>query len=221
MQQSRQRHNDDDNFEFDETDLYTDPRAGDDELVHGSDTDSHTDEVVGRLSDVDERANGKEAGDTSNSNTSTTLRASLNEFGESMRQSPAQSIMRRGEPFSNFDANPKLATRLGTSAPIGIPNVGSWRMDDGSGEEAPTKNVSATFIPPHCLSQQDEFMLSLNGASPSAALKRDRLRVRNAILRSTGFIEMNGEAAQTVYASSAQPRMHSRLTQALTTIGEI
>jgi hypothetical protein len=44
-------------------------------------------------------------------------------------------------------------------------------------------------VPPHQLTRQDDFTFSFNGASPSGCLKRERLRTRNAVLRSTGFLE--------------------------------
>jgi hypothetical protein len=53
----------------------------------------------------------------------------------------------------------------------------------GHGRQA---DAASTFIPPHQLSRQDDFTFSFTGASPSAAIKRERLRARNAILRSTG-----------------------------------
>jgi len=72
----------------------------------------------------------------------------------------------------------------GTSAPIAIPNMAPWRGGDkGSGRQA---DAASTFIPPHQLSRQEDFTFSFTGASPSATLKRERLRARNAILRSTG-----------------------------------
>lgn len=74
----------------------------------------------------------------------------------------------------------------GTSAPIAIPNMAGWRGGadgKGSGRQA---DAASTFIPPHQLSRQEDFTFSFTGASPSATLKRERLRARNAILRSTG-----------------------------------
>jgi hypothetical protein len=79
------------------------------------------------------------------------------------------------------------------------------------------------------------MLCSFTGASPSATLKRERLRTRNAILRSTGFLEPGqGTAtavpipAQAAAAGSsdsgslqvARTPVQSSLTAALTTIGE-
>jgi hypothetical protein len=109
-----------------------------------------------------------------------------------------------------------------------------WRPDRPGGAEP--REAAATFIPPHQLSKQDDFMFSFTGASPGAGLKRERLRARNAILRSTGFIEpVGGSSAAAAAAAAAdgdegrptpapappvRPAVHSSLTAALTTIGE-
>eukprot|EP00951_Prasinocladus_malaysianus_P003138 scaffold22309_cov45-Prasinocladus_malaysianus.AAC.1 len=55
-------------------------------------------------------------------------------------------------------------------------------------EEA--KNLPQTFIPPHMMGSVDTaaFGFDITGASPAAILKKDKLRTRNAILRSTGFL---------------------------------
>jgi hypothetical protein len=45
----------------------------------------------------------------------------------------------------------------GTSAPIAIPNMmNRWRSDSKSG--AGQQEAASTFIPPHQLSKQDDFM---------------------------------------------------------------
>ena len=88
-----------------------------------------------------------------------------------------------------YNPRPVASTRLGTSAPINIPHMSRWKLgtstEGGAVEQEPSGGVPHTFIPPHQLSQKDDFMFSFTGASPSAVLKRDRLRQRNAILRST------------------------------------
>lgn len=120
---------------------------------------------------------------------------------------------------------PPGACMQGTSAPIAIPNMmNRWRTDSRSGNGQP--EAASTFIPPHQLSKQDDFMFSFTGASPSAALKRERLRTRNAILRSTGFLEPGqGHVAipaveVTADTQVARTPVQSSLTAALTTIGE-
>jgi Senescence regulator len=126
-----------------------------------------------------------------------------------------------------------------------------WRSDGGrSGAGAvgvgadvggAAAAVAATFVPPHQLSRQEDFAFSFSGASPSATIKRDRLRARNAILRSTGFLEpgavaaaadVTGEglplsaalpaaAAGEPGCGAARTPATSTLTAALTTIGEL
>lgn len=113
----------------------------------------------------------------------------------------------------------------GTSAPIAIPNMNRWRAD-GKGANGQPADAASTFIPPHQLSRQDDFMFSFTGASPSATLKRERLRTRNAILRSTGFLEPQAGRVMAVPAgvsadvAVARTPVQSSLTAALTTIGE-
>lgn len=83
----------------------------------------------------------------------------------------------------------------GTSAPIRIPAraVPGRGTDEASGE----KRFASTFVPPHLMEQQQQAhtitgaAATYSGVSPSASLKRERLYQRNAILRSTGFIETN------------------------------
>jgi hypothetical protein len=90
----------------------------------------------------------------------------------------------------------------GTSAPIAIPNMARWRP--GAPDSGAPKEVATTFIPPHQLSRQDDFHFSLVGASPAGALKRDRLRTRNAILRSTGAGASARAAGRLGHASLAR-----------------
>jgi hypothetical protein len=175
------------------------------------------------------------AGGSSTSQHSSTLHASLDdELGHSVPAAsppleiPALLSARRTAVGSMHPAAPRGPhyTRLGTSAPIAIPNLNRWRVDGKSGSGQPAEAAS-TFIPPHQLSKQDDFMFSFTGASPSATLKRERLRTRNAILRSTGFLEPQagrgmpipavGAAADVVVARTP---VQSSLTAALTTIGE-
>lgn len=81
----------------------------------------------------------------------------------------------------------------GTSAPIRIPA----RAVPGRGTDAESsgeKRFASTFVPPHLIEQQQSHTITAatySGVSPSASLKRERLYQRNAILRSTGFIETN------------------------------
>ncbi|GFR47991.1 hypothetical protein Agub_g9815, partial [Astrephomene gubernaculifera] len=79
--------------------------------------------------------------------------------------------------------------RMGSSVPVSIPHMNRWKKGADGGDGPPTQYAPATFVPPHQLSQVNEFMFSFTGDSPSVAIKRERLRVRNAILKSTGFLE--------------------------------
>uniref|UniRef100_A0A6U0Z9V9 Uncharacterized protein n=1 Tax=Polytomella parva TaxID=51329 RepID=A0A6U0Z9V9_9CHLO len=92
--------------------------------------------------------------------------------------------------------------RMGSSVPISIPHLSRWQNGtdlsqvkpaegDTEKSKAVDKNIyyPATFVPPHQLSHVEDFQFSFNGDSPSFSIKRERLRVRNAILKSTGFLE--------------------------------
>uniref|UniRef100_A0A383W314 Uncharacterized protein n=1 Tax=Tetradesmus obliquus TaxID=3088 RepID=A0A383W314_TETOB len=179
-------------------------------------------------------------GASSASHQSSTLHASLDdELGSSLPPAsppvdvPALSSRRAAQLSSSV--HPARAhqqyPRLGTSAPIAIPNMmNRWRSDGKAGGQ---QEAASTFIPPHQLSKQDDFMFSFTGASPSATLKRERLRTRNAILRSTGFLEPGQGTATAVPIPAqalggsgdsslpvARTPVQSTLTAALTTIGE-
>ena len=90
---------------------------------------------------------------------------------------------------------------LGTSMPITIPMLqrrGSGPVFAGDDPAGP-----ATFVPPHLIQRSGEggasgaagLAASQPGASPSNEAKRERLRARNAILRKTGFIEVQPPVA--------------------------
>jgi hypothetical protein len=123
---------------------------------------------------------------------------------------------------SFYNPRPVPSTRLGTSAPINIPHMSRWKLGSTTeGGDAAAANVPQTFVPPHQLSQKDDFMFSVTGASPSAVIKRDRLRQRNASLRSTGFLEKGAKAASPQPQEAQRPQQQSTLTAALSTIGEL
>ncbi|KAF8057651.1 hypothetical protein HT031_006000 [Scenedesmus sp. PABB004] len=143
---------------------------------------------------------GVAIGASSASHASSTLRASFGDdelrVGSIPTASPPVDVpamrpARRAAMAASMQAPRAQPThRLGTSAPIAIPNMmNRWRSDGGKPGAGPAGEGAATFVPPHQLSRQDDFQFSFNGASPSATLKRERLRTRNAILRSTGFLE--------------------------------
>lgn len=180
------------------------------------------------------------AGVSSASHQSSTMRASLDEELDPSAPTPSPPVqvpggggfrrglhhhVSQGHHHHQQQQQQKAYHRLGTSAPIAIPNMSAWRgpADKAAGGRA--GDMAGTFIPPHQLSRQDDFTFSFTGASPSATLKRERLRARNAILRSTGFLEPQAGAA----IPAAQPpadkglartSVQSTLTAALTTIGE-
>lgn len=92
-----------------------------------------------------------------------------------------------------------MSFNLGTSAPIAIPMSANRRGFAGMVTE--DKRFASTFVPPHLMEQQRTAAelsgeLTYSVVSPSASVKRERLVQRNAILRSTGFIE-----ATTVHTS--------------------
>jgi hypothetical protein len=72
--------------------------------------------------------------------------------------------------------------------PISIPDLQALKKasaENGAGGEWCSPQA---FIPPHKLSQQSDFMLALPYAAASVNMnKKDRLRVRNTVLKSTGM----------------------------------
>ncbi|KAL4436911.1 hypothetical protein ABPG75_004050 [Micractinium tetrahymenae] len=102
------------------------------------------------------------------------------------------------------------ASKLGTSMPISIPMMQRRKSaaDLGSAGAVAAVRGAATFVPPHMLHRQEdeeggplaaELGPSLGlGLSPSASAKRDKLLARNAILRSTGFIEVQQPVAAVI-----------------------
>lgn len=102
---------------------------------------------------------------------------------------------------------PAAPVRMGTSVPIAIhrPVGGRWASgnssddEDGGGGGNDGGNMrmqlqAGTFIPPHQMSQRDDFMSMI----ADGQIKRDRLKTRNAVLRSTGFLEPGTAQAATV-----------------------
>jgi hypothetical protein len=93
---------------------------------------------------------------------------------------------RRGAAASLEPPGPPrpLPPLQGSSVPIAIPSLPRWKP--GATCQPGSAGEGAPFVPPH------EMAGAAGGdiaASPSAVLKRERLRARNAILRSTGFLE--------------------------------
>jgi hypothetical protein len=74
-----------------------------------------------------------------------------------------------------------------TSAPISI-SIPSFKRKAAKPSEGELQRVSNTFIPPHQLSQADPSLL-LAGSLPFSS--SSRLRNRDIVLRSTGFLPKN------------------------------
>ena len=75
---------------------------------------------------------------------------------------------------------------------------------------------AATFVPPHMLHRQDSDLAGAAaggllgaepslGLSPSGGAKREKLLARNAILRSTGFIEVHHGVGPTAVIGARLP----------------
>lgn len=119
---------------------------------------------------------------------------------------PMFAARRQVAPVDNSTA----ACNLGTSMPISIPMMQrrSSAANLGAVEAAAAVRGASTFVPPHMLHRQEgeeggqlaaEVGPSLGlGLSPSASAKREKLLARNAILRSTGFIEVQQPAAAVI-----------------------
>lgn len=79
---------------------------------------------------------------------------------------------------------------LGSSMPIKIPQYSLKTKKDGEVDERSNLQMPATFVPPHLLEEQHHQTLLEKGLSVEHyGIKRERLRCRAAILRSTGFLE--------------------------------
>lgn len=219
-------------FEFDESELYNEDASpvlmaedmSEEEAAakHDAEGDTESDTESSFQPEFDKlSANGD--GDSLSSK-SASLRVSIHDIDSSREHSPPEPLSKPalGTTYTKsfFNPRPVPSTRLGTSAPINIPHMSRWKLGADAAEQPPVVNIVAqTFVPPHQLSQKDDFMFSFTGASPSAVVKRDRLRQRNAILRSTGFLENGGSPASPVQ-QEPQRTEKSSLTAALSTIGE-
>ena len=76
-----------------------------------------------------------------------------------------------------------------TSVPISIPS--QMKRRETQQDQPPAEPTSSTFVPPHHLaeSQQDASRLLLEGSLPFSS--SSRLRNRDIVLRSTGFLPKN------------------------------
>ena len=86
--------------------------------------------------------------------------------------------------------------------PIRIPMM-HRKAQSGTSPASFEGGRAATFVPPHLLDATTTIDAFTRGEgsvalSPSAAVRREKLMTRNAILRSTGFIEVQSFAAPAV-----------------------
>lgn len=117
--------------------------------------------------------------------------------------------------------------KMGSSVPVNIPMGAAMRArglgGQGPGDPGGAGEDAAAFIPPHQFSQRDEFTMGsfVPGETPGMAIKRDRLRVRNAILRSTGFLENNSPVPHAVGSIPERPSYKGLggLSQAIKAVG--
>lgn len=92
-----------------------------------------------------------------------------------------------GQLAASFAAAPPAAAMAVTVAmPQQRPAAAAPASWAGARQVPPAP--AAAFVPPHRMTCGDDFGLTAEGGSPVACLKRERLRVRNAVLRSTGFL---------------------------------
>lgn len=193
----------DERFEFDESDIFGDSSPGPKDIAEEPPSDDESTDDEFPLASPHSarpiptgsshpRSTGLEAGPGphgmgsggagagGDSGKSSVLNVALDEDG------CEQDTRRRGAVAQSL---PAYNVQMGSSLPISIPHLRQWKPDGTAGPAGPMADMPATFVPPHQLSQRDDFMFSFTGASPSAAIKKERLRVRNAILKSTGFLE--------------------------------
>ena len=80
--------------------------------------------------------------------------------------------------------------------PIRIPKMQRRAIAQGSPGSA-TKGFGPDFVPPHLLEVKDSDVSDPGLIFSPASVKREKLVARNAILRSTGFIEVQSFTAPT------------------------
>ena len=98
--------------------------------------------------------------------------------------------------------------------PISIPSFSKAR--DGSAAGAAEPPTSSTFIPPHQLSHQDPSLL-LKGSTPLSS--SSRIRTRNLVLQSTGFLPKNSTEGFRAPGSTGHPGGTQSASGALETAG--
>mmetsp|Transcript_21775 Transcript_21775/g.37139 ORF Transcript_21775/g.37139 Transcript_21775/m.37139 type:complete len:235 (+) Transcript_21775:145-849(+) len=96
---------------------------------------------------------------------------------------------------------------MGTSMPVTIPGFGNRGAIAVPARAMPEQAMAQTFIPPHQYSVQcSQMSPSWIGESPGTALKRHKLRARNAILQLTGFLEPGGGGGMALQAENGTDR---------------
>lgn len=201
--------------EFDELDIYGDDQhegngfpAGDAD-VHSSEVDvasgvvlPYSDEEEDALSLKDEEHKvvagagmsipQREKKDDASSNLGSLPKFSPRAETDGIAMSlPGTHLLTRFHSSTQQEADAAL---MGTSAPIRIPKVQRKAILEGSPGMAARTGLGADFVPPHLLEDNAENFGLL---SPSTSIKREKLVARNAILRSTGFIEVQSFTAPT------------------------
>ena len=196
MEPSSKRDKVEDEFELDEEDLYG---GEEDHAVHSSEVDVSSGVVLPESdeeeeeSDVVPEAQGVSIAKKSEDSASDV--GSLPKFSPHVRDDTVASIPMSlpGKHFlHHLPSQEPDAALMGTSAPIRIPKAHRTAIANGS--PGARKGFGADFVPPHLLEDQGKDSSEL--FSPSS-VKREKLFARNAILRSTGFIEIKQFTAPT------------------------
>jgi hypothetical protein len=192
-----------DEIEFDEGDLYGDEH---DEDVHSSEVDVSSGVVLPLEGDSDEdQESGEKEEGKGGLTIPTGAKDSSSDVGSLPKFSPRAShrvedsaamslpgthFMSR---FHSMNQEIDSSGLMGTSAPIRIPKAQRTAIVNGSPGVATRKGLGGDFVPPHLLDNADDPGFF----SPSTSIKREKLVARNAILRSTGFIEIKQFTAPT------------------------
>lgn len=193
-----------DEIEFDEGDLYGDDN---DEDVHSSEVDVSSGVVLPLEgdSDEDDESGEKEEECKGGFTIPTTAKDTSSDVGSLPKFSPRAShrvedsaamslpgthFMSR---FHSMNQETDSSGLMGTSAPIRIPKAQRTAIMNGSPGVATRRGLGGDFVPPHLLDNADDPGFF----SPSTSIKREKLVARNAILRSTGFIEIKQFTAPT------------------------
>lgn len=112
--------------------------------------------------------------------------------------------------------------RMGSSVPIAVPNMSRWRqpaaaaLPAAAGDSPVAGAQPAGFVPPHQFGTMvNDYTFSFTGDSPSMTMKRERLKARNAILKSTGFLEPGTGIINIAGLQERRMRTAGGLSQAL------